>query len=86
MMAETTKESKSDDNINNNPIEEPKPIDPEEQKLNEDLKNRLRKYIKKLDGMYILILIQCKLVYIGSKVTDHRTLWRSRGLCSAMDI
>ncbi|XP_072948344.1 serine/threonine-protein phosphatase 2A regulatory subunit B'' subunit gamma-like [Epargyreus clarus] len=48
-MSKTSTETNTVDASNNTVTEEPKPIDLEQKKINDDLKNRLRKYIKKLD-------------------------------------
>lgn len=49
-MSEKAKDDNNEDSVNNNTLAEVKPIDKNEEKLNNILKNRLRKYIKKLDG------------------------------------
>ncbi|XP_026750550.2 serine/threonine-protein phosphatase 2A regulatory subunit B'' subunit gamma-like [Galleria mellonella] len=48
-MSDSPKEAKIEDKTNNNVSNETKPLDEEQVKLNNELKNRLRKYIKKLD-------------------------------------
>lgn len=47
-MSENVKEETNADAVNNNTP--PKPLDSKTIKQNNDLKNRLRRYIKKLDG------------------------------------
>ncbi|KAL0812062.1 hypothetical protein ABMA28_009452 [Loxostege sticticalis] len=48
-MSEAAKMNKNEDKVNNNATSETKPLDEAEIKLNNELKARLRKYIKKLD-------------------------------------
>lgn len=51
-MSESVKENKNEDTVNNNTATEAKPVDEKQIKINNMLKDRLRKYIKKLDGKY----------------------------------
>ncbi|CAB3229828.1 unnamed protein product [Arctia plantaginis] len=48
-MSENVKELKNEDTVNNNTTSEAKPVDEKQLKINNMLKDRLRKYIKKLD-------------------------------------
>lgn len=48
-MSDTVTTSKTEDTVNNNTTVEQKPDD-KQIKLNNTLKDKLRKYIKKLDG------------------------------------
>lgn len=51
-MSVTVKDSVSkEDNVNNNSLGGHTPLNDQENKTNNDLKNRLRRYIKKLDGI-----------------------------------
>ena len=49
-MSGNGNDTKNEDSANNNTATEEKPVDDKEIKVNNMLKDRLRKYIKKLDG------------------------------------
>lgn len=61
-MSDNGNDTKNEDTANNNTTTEQKPVDDNQIKVNNMLKDRLRKYIKKLDGKFFFynILTQNK--------------------------